>query len=193
MKPDHDEEMEQKYEGSIPDAIIFSFNAHQGQYRKGEPYQYIIHPLRVSEFLLKNFSHRKDIETLRAAAILHDTIEDTWATEEKLRNVFGGKITDLVLELTVPEQEDKEKKSKDYLEQFKSSSDEAKIIKLADIFDNVAVSMRHAEKWSNYLLESKRMVETINLNENDSVFDKIKKELLIVINNKIKSAKDEKQ
>ncbi len=190
MTTDHNEEMERKYEGKVSDAIIFSFNAHAGQYRKGEPYQYIIHPLRVSEFLLKNFSHKKNIETLRVAAILHDVIEDTWADENKVRTEFGDKIATLVLELTVPEQKDRKDKHIAHLHSFQNASDDAKLIKLADLFDNVAVSMRRADQWINYLQESKELLESLTLKEKDSVFEKIKEELAIIIDNKIKSAKE---
>jgi (p)ppGpp synthase/HD superfamily hydrolase len=192
MKQNHDEALEKQYEGKIPDAIIFSFNAHAGQYRKDEPYQYVIHPLRVSEFLLKNFSYRNDMETLRTAAILHDVIEDTWADENRLNAEFGNRVTNLVLELTVPEQADKEKMHKDYLEQFKSASDEAKLIKLADLFDNIAVSMSlsPAKAWINYLHKSRRLLESMELKEKDAAFEKIKKELLLIIDEKIKSAEE---
>lgn len=66
-------------------------NAHQGQTRKsGEPY--ILHPVAVANILC---SMRMDYQSV-AAAILHDTIEDTPLTKEEIVDTFGEEIADLV-------------------------------------------------------------------------------------------------
>jgi guanosine-3',5'-bis(diphosphate) 3'-pyrophosphohydrolase len=65
--------------------------AHAGQSRKsGEPY--ITHPVAVARVLAEM---RLDVETL-AAAILHDTIEDTPLTHEAIASGFGETVADLV-------------------------------------------------------------------------------------------------
>jgi len=65
--------------------------AHRGQTRKtGEPY--ILHPVAVAQILA---NMRMDHESI-AAAILHDTIEDTPLTWDDIRNEFGSEIADLV-------------------------------------------------------------------------------------------------
>jgi guanosine-3',5'-bis(diphosphate) 3'-pyrophosphohydrolase len=65
--------------------------AHRGQTRKtGEPY--ILHPVAVAQILA---NMRMDHESI-AAAILHDTIEDTPLTWDDIRNQFGSEIADLV-------------------------------------------------------------------------------------------------
>jgi guanosine-3',5'-bis(diphosphate) 3'-pyrophosphohydrolase len=65
--------------------------AHRGQTRKtGEPY--ILHPVAVAQILA---NMRMDHESI-AAAILHDTIEDTPLTWDDIRTAFGGEIADLV-------------------------------------------------------------------------------------------------
>ena len=65
--------------------------AHSGQLRKsGDPY--ITHPVAVAE-ILADFG--LDSDTL-AAALLHDTIEDTSYTLEDLRRDFGAAIANLV-------------------------------------------------------------------------------------------------
>ena len=65
--------------------------AHRGQTRKtGEPY--ILHPVAVAQILA---NMRMDPESI-AAAILHDTIEDTPLTWENIREEFGSEIADLV-------------------------------------------------------------------------------------------------
>ncbi|HEV7677357.1 MAG TPA: bifunctional (p)ppGpp synthetase/guanosine-3',5'-bis(diphosphate) 3'-pyrophosphohydrolase [Candidatus Dormibacteraeota bacterium] len=65
--------------------------AHEGQFRlSGEPY--IEHPLAVATVLAEL---RLDVDTL-AAAILHDTVEDTEVTLEDLGAEFGPTVAKLV-------------------------------------------------------------------------------------------------
>jgi guanosine-3',5'-bis(diphosphate) 3'-pyrophosphohydrolase len=65
--------------------------AHEGQTRKtGEPY--ILHPIAVARILA---NMRMDYGSV-AAAILHDTIEDTTLTREEIESRFGEEIADLV-------------------------------------------------------------------------------------------------
>jgi len=65
--------------------------AHHGQHRKtGEPY--IFHPIEVAQILA---NMRMDHDSI-AAAILHDTIEDTSLSKLQIIDQFGGEIADLV-------------------------------------------------------------------------------------------------
>jgi len=65
--------------------------AHQGQLRKsGDPY--ITHPVAVAEILVE---FGLDPATI-AAALLHDTVEDTNYSSEKLRADFGDEVASLV-------------------------------------------------------------------------------------------------
>ena len=74
---------------------VYSAKVHQGQLRlSGEAY--LTHPLAVAEILAKM---RLDPVTV-AAGLLHDTVEDTLASEEELREQFGDEITDIVAGLT---------------------------------------------------------------------------------------------
>ena len=64
---------------------------HEGQTRKtGEPF--IFHPLAVTHLLAE---YGLDSSTL-AAAILHDTVEDTAVGLEDLRSEFGHEIAELI-------------------------------------------------------------------------------------------------
>ncbi len=66
-------------------------NAHEGQLRKsGDPY--ITHPVAVAEILAEL---GLDPSTL-AAALLHDTVEDTSYSSDQLRSEFGEEISNLV-------------------------------------------------------------------------------------------------
>ena len=72
-------------------AFYFAYKAHRNQKRKtGEPY--IIHPIAVAKILA---DLKVDSETL-AAALMHDTIEDTVADSIMLTEKFGATVTSLV-------------------------------------------------------------------------------------------------
>jgi GTP pyrophosphokinase len=75
----------------VKDAYHFAESAHQGQKRKsGEPY--IAHPVEVATILAKL---KQDSDTL-CAALLHDVLEDTPATQETIKLKFGPEVLFLV-------------------------------------------------------------------------------------------------
>ncbi len=75
----------------IKKAYVYAAKVHQGQVRKsGEPY--LVHPLEVCGLLA---DLRLD-EYALAAGILHDTVEDTVATVEELRELFGPEVAAIV-------------------------------------------------------------------------------------------------
>jgi GTP pyrophosphokinase len=72
-------------------AYVYTARVHQGQLRKsGEPY--LNHPLWVA-FVLTQM--RADVPTI-IAGLLHDTIEDTWATFADVEENFGPAVAALV-------------------------------------------------------------------------------------------------
>lgn len=74
-------------------AIIFATKAHSGTTRKGTNVPYIVHPIEAAAIV----SSMTDDEEVIAAAVLHDVLEDTDATEEDLYARFGRRITELVI------------------------------------------------------------------------------------------------
>ncbi len=75
----------------IERAYSFAEKAHAGQTRfSGEPY--FIHPFEVAKILT---DMNADAETI-AAALLHDTIEDTAITKEDIEKEFGKTIAFMV-------------------------------------------------------------------------------------------------
>lgn len=79
----------------LAEAIAYAAHKHAGQTRMdGTPYIY--HPLGVAA-MVKNAGHSLATQTV---AVLHDTLEDTDATEEELRASFGERIADAVCLLT---------------------------------------------------------------------------------------------
>src|SRR6202451_4726760 len=76
-------------------AYVYAMKAHGEQKRaSGDPY--ISHPLEVAAILTE---HKLDDATI-AAALLHDTIEDTEATRAEIDQLFGKDIGHLVEGLT---------------------------------------------------------------------------------------------
>ena len=76
-------------------AYIFSAQAHRGQVRtNGEPY--LTHPLEVAYIVAQL---RLDTAS-GCAGLLHDTVEDTKATEDEIKEQFGDDISFLVHGLT---------------------------------------------------------------------------------------------
>lgn len=76
-------------------ALDYAVKMHDGQLRaSGEPY--IVHPIAVANLLLDIGMDHSTI----AAALLHDCIEDTSATEEEITSLFGSEICMLVTSVT---------------------------------------------------------------------------------------------
>ena len=79
----------------IQRAYVFSAKVHDGQARlSGEPY--LVHPLEVAGILC---DLRMDDVSI-AAALLHDTLEDTLTTRDELERLFGEKVAFIVDGLT---------------------------------------------------------------------------------------------
>lgn len=114
----------------------FSAERHAAQRRKGEQsVPYVNHPLRVARYLAE-IGGIEDIDIL-AAALLHDTIEDTQTTEAELRREFGNAITDLVLEVTDDKSLPKAERKRLQIEHAPQVSEKATQIKVADKLSNV--------------------------------------------------------
>ncbi|MEO8065527.1 MAG: HD domain-containing protein [Candidatus Doudnabacteria bacterium] len=78
--------------GLVRKATIKAMTLHQGQLRKDEETPFIVHPLEVA-MLMARFTPNEEVI---AAAILHDTIEDTKYTSEEMRQEFGPGVAELV-------------------------------------------------------------------------------------------------
>ncbi len=79
----------------IDRAYIYSAKVHEGQMRlSGEPY--LTHPLEVAYILTDMELDSVSI----AAALLHDVIEDTHATAEEIKDMFGPDVSHIVSGVT---------------------------------------------------------------------------------------------
>jgi (p)ppGpp synthase/HD superfamily hydrolase len=121
-------------------ARIFSIAAHSavGQRRKYADAPYWTHCERVVATLDK-FSHNPVSDEMRAAAWLHDTVEDTHVDLELIRDLFGNDVYHLVENLTdVSQLQDGNRRVRKEidLEHTRLSSPEAKSVKCSDLIDN---------------------------------------------------------
>lgn len=83
------------------DALRFAIEKHSGQTRRMVNVPYILHPMEVATII----GTMTDDEEVLAAAVLHDTVEDTDATIEEIRQRFGKRVSLLVLTETEDKRE----------------------------------------------------------------------------------------
>ena len=141
----------------VREAYFFADMKHSGQKRKFTTEDYIIHPVRVF-FIVDEMMQN---EVLSAAAILHDTIEDTDATPFELQVNFGQPVANLVLELSINPILKRLQGKRSYLvEAINNMSDDALFIKLADRLDNVLDLSKESigEKFREYYIKETKHV-----------------------------------
>ena len=121
----------------IIQAIQFASKYHDGQKRKSTNLPYVTHPIIVAE-LVRKFKASKHIEELVCASILHDCVEDTKATNDMIRNIFGSLVADLVKELTNDDDLIATLgKNKMLISKMLKMSNYALVLKLADRLSNI--------------------------------------------------------
>jgi len=117
-------------------ALSFASEKHREQRRKDqEGTPYINHPIEVAR-LLHEVGGITDGATL-AAALLHDTVEDTDTTRDCLYDLFGEEVAALVMECSDDKTLAKEERKQKQIEHAPHISTKAKLIKLADKISNV--------------------------------------------------------
>ena len=120
----------------VQKAITLAITAHAGQYRdgaiNGHRLPYILHPIEVVK-TVRTWG-AGDPVTL-AAAVLHDTLEDTSLTLTDLVDTCGEQVANIVRELTYDR--DSGLTKPEYLQHFATASIPALVIKLADRYCNV--------------------------------------------------------
>lgn len=117
-------------------ALGFAAHKHAGQLRKSADMSpYINHPIAVAGILARD-GGISDAATL-AAALLHDTLEDTDTTELELTRHFGVLVAAIVVELTddmtLPKAE---RKSRQIL-LAREYSRPARLVRIADKIANI--------------------------------------------------------
>jgi GTP pyrophosphokinase len=119
-------------------AYAFSAEEHRGQVRKsGEPY--LVHPVAVAHILA---DLRLDVVTI-AAGLLHDVVEDTPISIERIHDLFGEPVAHVVEGVTklsaLQFASSEERQAESFRKMLMAMVDDIRVIlvKLADRLDNM--------------------------------------------------------
>ncbi len=151
-------------------AFAFAAEHHSGQTRKGEAAEpYVNHVADVARRVAEATDGSD--AGLVVAALLHDTVEDTRATEEDVRAAFGDDIADLVMEVTDDKSLPNEARKQAQIDHAPHLTERAKRLKLADKASNLtqivespprdwsAERKRDYAGWAERVLEGLRGVD----------------------------------
>jgi len=117
-------------------ATAFAARKHRDQRRKdADASPYINHPIALAD-TLSNEAGITDAATL-AAALLHDTIEDTDTTFDELKAAFGAQVAEIVAEVTDDKSLSRSERKRLQVEHAAAISPRAKLVKLADKICNL--------------------------------------------------------
>lgn len=132
----------------ITKAFDFTARKHVGQRRKGADQEpYVNHVAEVARLLAEATNGQDPV--LIVAGLLHDTVEDTDTTYEKLKAEFGQEVANLVLEVTDDKSLPKDVRKRLQVETVGKKSDRAKMLKLADMTSNLcAIINNPPTDWS---------------------------------------------
>lgn len=128
-------------------ALDFAAVKHRDQRRKdAQASPYINHPIALANVLVREGGLSDPV--VLAAALLHDTLEDTQTTASELRAAFGDEITRVVEEVTDDKRLLKAERKRLQIEHAATISREARLVKLADKICNVRDMATHPPaKW----------------------------------------------
>lgn len=129
----------------VEKAIIFAAKAHKGTFRKSTNIPYIVHPMEAGAIA----ASVTDDEKVIAAAILHDTIEDTDTTPEDIRREFGDEVLRLIESDSedkreeLPPEETWKMRKEETIDYLRNRADKKeKIIALSDKLSNIRAIYR---------------------------------------------------
>lgn len=145
----------------VEKSIRFATMMHAGQVRKYTGEEYIWHPLEVARIVMSVTDDKEMI----AAAILHDTVEDTDACEEDIYVNFGERVASLVMDLTdvsKPRDGNRARRKAIDLAHTEQAHPHAKTIKLADLISNTKSISKHDKEFAKvYLKEKEALLEVL--------------------------------
>lgn len=128
-------------------AAQFGIRAHGNVKRAASKVPYITHPVDVSQILLDE--GRVYDPFVLAAAILHDTVEDTTVTLEEITKEFNATVAGYVREVSDDRTLQPSERKKRHVKNFAALSRSACDIKLADMISNLRDTLRHPPgSWS---------------------------------------------
>lgn len=116
-------------------AAAFAARAHKHQFRKDKETPYVSHVFRVCLVVRHVFGF--DDPKMLAAALLHDTIEDTNTDFDDVLDAFGPDVAKWVAALTKDMRLEDEPREVEYCRTLAAAPWQVKACKLADIYDNL--------------------------------------------------------
>lgn len=120
------------------EAAGFAARAHQHQKRKDGHTPYVSHVFRVCLVVRHTFGF--DDPRMLAAALLHDTIEDTSTDCDDIVERFGHEVAAWVAALTKDMRLPHDARETEYANTLAEGDWQVKALKLADLYDNLADS-----------------------------------------------------
>jgi guanosine-3',5'-bis(diphosphate) 3'-pyrophosphohydrolase len=129
-------------------ALEFAAQKHRDQRRKDKAASpYINHPIQLANVLWQEGGVTDPV--VIAAALLHDTIEDTETSWQELRGEFGDEIADIVVEVTDVQWLKKIVRKRLQVARTRHASESARLVKLADKICNLRdIAANPPPKWS---------------------------------------------
>ena len=140
------------------EAIAFAVSRHEGMTRKSGRMPYILHPMEAAVIA----GTMTDDEEVLAAAVLHDTVEDTATAPEEIERLFGARVAALVASETenkhpeLTREESWQIRKAESLEKLKNAADPGvRILWLSDKLSNMrsfhrAWRVRGSALWADY-------------------------------------------
>ena len=123
----------------VEKAVVFATKAHAGAVRKGTDSPYILHPMEAMAIVTK-FT---DDEDVLAAAVLHDTVEDTNVTIERLEKEFGPRVAKLVASVSedkkksLPAETTWKERKQETIDSLKKADRDTRLLCLGDKLSNL--------------------------------------------------------
>jgi guanosine-3',5'-bis(diphosphate) 3'-pyrophosphohydrolase len=120
----------------VLEALAFAAHKHRDQRRKDAAASpYINHPIALANVLVREGAVSEP--EVVAAALLHDTLEDTQTSPGELRTAFGERVARVVEEVTDDKSLPKAERKRLQIEHAAAISRAAKLVKLADKICNL--------------------------------------------------------
>ncbi len=173
-------EADEQMIGLVLKASHFAAQKHKDQRRKGkDAAPYINHPIDLAQLLWHTAQVRDPI--VIAAALLHDTVEDTDTTFDDIEREFGSNVKAVVAEVTDDKSLPKTVRKQKQIDHAPHLSDRARLVKLADKISNLKDILREPPAgWSvqrqyGYFQWAKAVVDPIRGCNSplESLFDEV--------------------
>ena len=152
--------------------LQFATEAHSGQVRKYTGLPYVTHVQEVASIVAEHGG----TDEMIAAALLHDTVEDTPTTFEDIRSRFGDDVTHFVWFLTdISRPEDGNRAVRKAMDRahVARGPKEVQVIKLADMISNGKDILTNDPSFAKvYIPELRALLDSLTLVKDHPLYNK---------------------